>query len=75
MIVVREPVVGIQYAVSKIFEQRAVKAVRSRARHNGNLPSGSASELGSKGRRLDSKFLHGIHRHKTVCPTRRAECG
>src|SRR5882672_12091634 len=40
-----EPIVGIQYVVPEILEDRAVKIVRSRSRHNRYLAAGSAPEL------------------------------
>ena len=72
---VREPVVGVQHVVPEIIEQRAMKVIRSGARHDRDLPAGGASELGSKRRGLNAKLLHGIHRHQAVGSTRSAERG
>src|SRR6266704_4913778 len=73
MIKVHKPIVGVQHVIPEMFKQRAVKIVRSGSRHNRDLSTRRASELRSKRRRLDTKLLHRIHRHKAVCPTRSAE--
>ncbi len=75
MIVVREPVVGVQHAISEVLEQRAMKTIRSGARHDGNLPSGRASEFRGKRRGLDAKLLRRIHRHQAVGASRSAQRG
>jgi hypothetical protein len=52
-----------------------MKAVRSGARRNRDLSTGSAAELRSERRRLDSEFLQGLHRHQAVRAAGSAERG
>src|SRR6266478_1575343 len=40
-----EPIVRVQHVIPEILEERAVKIVRSRSRHNRYLAAGSAPEL------------------------------
>src|SRR5258708_7206713 len=72
-----EPVVSVQRAIPKIFEQRAMIMIRARASHNRNLSPRHPPELRSKRRGLHTKLFHGIHRHQTVrsaCRTQRGQC-
>jgi hypothetical protein len=47
MIVIDEPIVGVQYAIPRIVKQRATKAIRSGARHNRNPSMRDAPKLRS----------------------------
>src|SRR5216683_1631464 len=64
---VRKPIVGVKEIVADVIERRSVPLVGARTGHDRNLASGRTAELGGKRRRLDSKFLHGVHGNKTIC--------
>src|SRR5207245_4404004 len=60
---VGEPIVSIKQIISQIVECRTVKLIRSRARNDGNLPSGCTAKFGRIRRSLYAEFLQGIHRN------------
>src|SRR5262249_17989735 len=72
---VDEPVTRVPLIVAEVFTPRGMKGIGSRARHNRDWSSGRASELRGKRRRLDTKFLHGIHRHQAAGSARSTERG
>jgi hypothetical protein len=66
MVEICDPIVGIQRAISEIFEERAMISIRAGARHNRNLSARHAPELGSKRRCLYAELFHRVHCHQTV---------
>src|SRR6266852_9966723 len=57
---IREPIVGIQYVIAEVFENRAVKLFGPRASHDGYLGARCAPELRGIGRRQYLEFLQRI---------------
>ncbi len=63
-----EPIIRIQDVIAQIIEQRAMKAVRPRARDNRDLSTGLPAEFRRIRGSLDAEFLQSIYGDQTVCP-------
>ncbi len=73
--IIRKPVIGVEYVIAKIFERSAMKGVGTGLREHRNLRTWAPSEFRSEGRGLNAELLECIERdqiaHTAQCASSR----